>query len=190
MEFLKQNWEGIVALCALFVATWQAWGTWRHNRLSVKPHLVTWSNQDDGDGFFKVRFLLLNNGLGPAILESFDIYFNGQKIGNNLDRVNLAKNLENTLKQQSGIVRHTISTFGLKFPMPSGYKETLLEIHVPMSMQLNKKSYQDFLDKFDAEFVYKSMYGQRFLYHTYSREAMKSWHLRMRLLLKKFGVVC
>lgn len=117
------------------------------------------------------------------------MYFNGKKIGNNLDRVTLEKNVENILKQQSGIVRHTISTIGLDFPMPAGYREILLEIHVPMSMQLDKKTYQDFLDKFDAEFVYKSMYGQRFLYHTYSREALKFWRLKTRLFLKKLGFI-
>ena len=182
-ELLQQNWEGIVALCALFIAAWQAWGTRRHNRLSVKPHLATWTNQDDSDGFYKVRFVLLNNGLGPAILKKFRVFFDGKRMGDSCDRAALENKVAEILKQQPGIIRHTISVMGLDFPVPAGYQETLLEIQVPMTLQLDKKVYQDFLDRFDAEFVYQSMYGQRFLYHTYNKEALKSWALKVRLYL-------
>lgn len=188
LNVVADHWEAVLALCALFLTCWQTIGMHRHNKLSVQPHLTTWANQDDNGGFYIVRFELLNNGLGPAIMKHFEVFFDGKKIGSNFDKLTLEKNIENILKQCPGIIRHTISTIGLDFPVPANYKETLLEIHVPTHTQFDKKPYQEFIDKFDAEFYYQSMYGQKFFYHTYSAADLKSWPLKIRLFFRKRGI--
>lgn len=73
----------VVALCALGLTIWQAHIARKHNKLSVRPHLCTWRNSDDNKGSFQV--LLMNNGLGPAFIESFDVYLDGELIPGNYE---------------------------------------------------------------------------------------------------------
>ena len=70
--------SAVIALCALGLTVWQAKITRHHNRLSVTPHLTTWSQRDVANNRYLVE--LLNNGIGPALIESFYIYVDGQLI--------------------------------------------------------------------------------------------------------------
>ncbi|NQT57186.1 MAG: hypothetical protein HQ551_13270 [Desulfobacteraceae bacterium] len=79
------NWEAIVgfssaviALCAFGLTIWQACITRRHNKLSVTPHLTTWTHSDKAKNIYAVE--LLNNGIGPALIISFHIQVDGQAI--------------------------------------------------------------------------------------------------------------
>jgi hypothetical protein len=79
------NWQtitgissAVIALCALALTVCQAWTTRRHNRLSVKPHLDTWSDSDEVNNNYTVK--LLNNGIGPAVIKSFEIQVDGQPV--------------------------------------------------------------------------------------------------------------
>ena len=64
----------------------------------------------------------------------------------------------------------SVSVFGKDFPFPAGERETLLKIQVPMGKNFDKKPYQDFVDKFDTDFVYESMYGEMFTHTTKDNE--------------------
>lgn len=68
--------SAVIALCALGLTLWQGWITRQHNRLSVRPHLTTWSQSDKGNHIYAVH--LLNNGIGPALIKSFQILVDGQ----------------------------------------------------------------------------------------------------------------
>jgi hypothetical protein len=68
-----------VALCALAFSLWQASQARKHNRLSVKPHLTTWVHRDDEKG--RLVLDLINNGLGPAIIEHFFVTLDGVSLG-------------------------------------------------------------------------------------------------------------
>ncbi|MBK9595445.1 MAG: hypothetical protein IPO57_08835 [Rhodocyclales bacterium] len=70
--------SAVIALCALGLTVWQAKITRYHNRLSVTPHLTTWSQRDVANNRYSVE--LLNNGIGPALVESFYIHVDGQLI--------------------------------------------------------------------------------------------------------------
>jgi hypothetical protein len=79
------SWEAIagfstavIALCAFFLTIWQVFVTRRHNKLSVTPHLTTWSYSDKVNNRYIVE--LLNNGIGPALINSFQIQVDGQPI--------------------------------------------------------------------------------------------------------------
>lgn len=71
--------SAIIALCALFLTIWQARQTQRHNKLSVTPFLTTWSTQEFTSHHYRV--LLLNNGIGPALIRSFAIEVDGHLVG-------------------------------------------------------------------------------------------------------------
>jgi len=79
------NWEAvaalssaIIALCALGFTAWQVRIVRQHNRLSVRPHLTMWSHSDRVNHLYTVS--LLNNGIGPALIKSFQIRVDGQAI--------------------------------------------------------------------------------------------------------------
>ncbi|MGD8779550.1 MAG: hypothetical protein PVH88_11390 [Ignavibacteria bacterium] len=68
-----------ISLCAFGVAIWQGFITRTHNKLSVRP-LLNFSTRFTEDEFV---LKLENQGIGPAIISTFDIKFSSSKIGNN-----------------------------------------------------------------------------------------------------------
>lgn len=81
--------SAVIALCALGLTVWQAKISRQHNRLSVTPHLTTWSHRDSANNRYSVE--LLNNGIGPALIESFHIQVAGQPIaGEGLESIEKA----------------------------------------------------------------------------------------------------
>jgi len=67
-----------IALVALAVAIWQGFLLRRHNRLSISPKLgfkLDISKEEPEYGL-----LLRNNGVGPAIIEKFQLYVDGKLI--------------------------------------------------------------------------------------------------------------
>ena len=70
--------SAVVAVCALALTVWQAAISRRHNRLSVTPHLTTWTQPEEATGTYSVE--ILNNGIGPALIQSFSLQVDGQPI--------------------------------------------------------------------------------------------------------------
>lgn len=68
----------VIAMCAVLISIWHGIETRRHNRLSVMPHLTTWTYSSDEKQTYTVE--LINNGIGPALIESFEIYVDGKLI--------------------------------------------------------------------------------------------------------------
>lgn len=68
--------SAIIAICAFFTATWQAYATYKHNRLSVRPLLNTW--QDFSQNRYKIQ--LSNIGIGPALIDSYCVFVDDKKI--------------------------------------------------------------------------------------------------------------
>lgn len=73
----------IISLCALGLTVWQgieirknSRETQRYNRLSVKPYLTSWASMQDGH----YKYELINNGLGPALIENLIIKIDGQQM--------------------------------------------------------------------------------------------------------------
>jgi hypothetical protein len=69
----------IIAMCALVFTIKQARDAHRHNKLSVTPFLTTWFTQDFTSHHYRV--LLINNGIGPALIRSFAIEVDGHFVG-------------------------------------------------------------------------------------------------------------
>lgn len=68
----------VIALCALGFTAWQTSVQRAHNRISVKPHLFSFTTRDKHDNMARLQVLLINNGLGPAFINKFQIYYKGQ----------------------------------------------------------------------------------------------------------------
>jgi hypothetical protein len=67
-----------VALCAFFLTVWQFSVQRRHNRISVKPHLIKTSRTTKRDNLACLEIILINNGLGPAYIDNFQILYKGK----------------------------------------------------------------------------------------------------------------
>ncbi len=59
--------SAITAACALFATFWQAWLSYKHNRLSVRPKLVWHVTRRDSPNS-GIAFAVRNLGLGPAVI--------------------------------------------------------------------------------------------------------------------------
>ena len=68
----------IVAVFALFVTIWDSYQSRKHNRLSVKPFLGIGVDIHE-----KVEFTLSNQGIGPAVIKEFSVYFDGKLLSKN-----------------------------------------------------------------------------------------------------------
>ena len=84
-KFIELNWQVIsgisttvIALCALALSIWQGMQTRKHNRLSVMPHLTTKTDRDVEKGFYSIK--VINNGIGPALIEEFLVKVDGKVI--------------------------------------------------------------------------------------------------------------
>jgi hypothetical protein len=66
-----------VAICALVVTVWQGVVTRKHNRLSVTPVLTLYRRENDG------IITVKNNGTGPALIVSQEVYFKGEPVDEN-----------------------------------------------------------------------------------------------------------
>ena len=79
------NWEvitgisgSVIALCALVLTIWQAIVARKHNKLTVKPYLTTWSTILAENYFYQVD--LINNGVGPALIKSFKVFVDNKEL--------------------------------------------------------------------------------------------------------------
>jgi len=79
------NWQmitgisaSVIALCALITSILHGVHARKHNQLSCRPHLTTWSHNGEREGIYVVE--LLNNGLGPALIKSFIVKVDGEII--------------------------------------------------------------------------------------------------------------
>lgn len=76
--WLGSNSQPIIAVLAMFVAVWAGYSSRRHNRLSVRPELMQYSEASEGDLIFRLG--VRNSGLGPARILSFGITHKNQLI--------------------------------------------------------------------------------------------------------------
>jgi hypothetical protein len=70
----------LISICALFLTISQTRATHKHNRLTVRPHIATYTDSKAGLEHAGVRLVevkITNSGLGPAIIKSFEPLLDG-----------------------------------------------------------------------------------------------------------------
>ncbi len=70
----------IVALAAIGLAVWQGYQNRQFFRLSVLPHLEKVPMSVEGDSGYRVRYFVRSTGLGPAVLQNFLVFHEGEKV--------------------------------------------------------------------------------------------------------------
>lgn len=80
INWCSQNVSLIVSVCALWLTLQQIWATYKHNRLSVRPLLATNLEKTaplNAPDVVLVTASISNCGLGPAIIQKFEVLFGG-----------------------------------------------------------------------------------------------------------------
>ena len=158
----------VIALCALGFSVWQAAQARKHNRLSFRPHLTTWTHRNPEKGFYAVE--LINNGLGPAVIEEFLLKVDGKRISGDG-----AESIEKALK----IVFPNLSYQSHQSYVAKGYsmvpKERCTVVAVQfLAPQLPSPEFVEHaFDRSDLKISYKSFYEELFYLSTQEEKSNK-----------------
>lgn len=82
LAFLRE-WGAVVALVALGAALQQGEENRRQHRLLVRPRLAIFSGEDwdaNNPDVLSMKLTLMNNGIGPAIIDSFALLIDDEEI--------------------------------------------------------------------------------------------------------------
>lgn len=145
----------IIALSVAITTIWQGILTRQHNRLSVKPilRIDRYTILDE-----KVNFLLMNTGVGPAVISSVKFFVDGIVVKEKLSKPG------NLALQKIGLDLARYKIFEI-FPQESfsaGEQQKLFEsenaINNPKTLLKIKKAF----DRISVEIEYESIYEEKF----------------------------
>lgn len=153
--------SAVIALCALVFSIWQGIVARRHNRLSVRPHLSTWTHRVAEKGFYSIE--VINNGIGPAIIEEFTIKVDGKTVtGNGVEAV------ENVLKILFPGVPYEANHGHLSkdYSMVAKERCELIKVQFLGKPVPSEQVVEHAMNRCDLEITYKSFYGEAFHFST------------------------
>jgi hypothetical protein len=148
-------------------------GSKQHNRLSVRPIInmihekAAEYNKEQQSMVGTLNIVLINNGIGPAIVESFDLFVDGEPIVARDDQKwEYAQQKLFALAGNNDPPKH----FGYGvFNLSKGYcipaRERLVLFTVKFTMNMSQMI-QESLDRSRAVLVYRSLYKDTYTYDT------------------------
>lgn len=164
-EYMSQAWSWLsinaailIALCALFFTMYQTLATRKHNRLSVKPHLCFFTHKEFNDNETILKSTLHNNGLGPALIKSFQFYLDEKEIEvkNSDDFDPYIKKILEKLEY-----KHSFTNLGKDYAMKAGEERDILVIKTPVTDKNEINEYLKPIERFDLKITFESMYGEK-----------------------------
>tara|TARA_B100001179_G_C18510332_1_gene368233 strand:+ start:283 stop:615 length:333 start_codon:yes stop_codon:yes gene_type:complete len=104
----------------------------------------------------------VNNGLGPAILEEFTVFFGDEIVGtNNISFIK--KGLHKIIYDNFGVGSYA-HAFTKSFSIPQNANIELLSFCIAFKNDDDYKKKKEIVDKFRLFVRYKSMYGEKYSY--------------------------
>lgn len=160
-RFLGDNAATILALCALAFTAYQVLSTRKHNRLSVRPHITyfTYRNLNPGQGSLKIE--IMNNGLGPAVIDAFEVSLDNKRLPSQ-NSSDIEAKISAILNGQA--TRTSVTTLGSGYCMPKDQTRALLELHFPATSHGDIQNIEKLLTRFSLVIHYSSMYGDRYTF--------------------------
>jgi hypothetical protein len=160
--------SSIIALCALIFTIWQGFQARKHNKLSCRPHLTTWTIIKADEGFYSVE--LVNNGLGPALIEKFILKVDGKIIpGERTEPIKKALKIlfpnHNYKSEQSFVSKG--------YSMAAKDKCNIVTIQFTNPPFPNREFVEHEMNRGDVEIFYKSFYNETFRLSTEEERADK-----------------
>lgn len=159
-NFFQSNWEGITAFCALFLTIVELRANRKHNKLSVRPHLGTFAFHDTNDGILEYTYILKNDGLGPAIVNRFSVFFSNKLLVEN-DVLETQEKVGQKISDHFA-AKYYVGAYTKGAVVSAGESFTLLNIRMELLSSDQIGHLRNFLDNFDLEIEYSSFYGDEF----------------------------
>lgn len=145
----------IVALLVMIATFWQAHVARSYGRISVRPHLDWGTCRYPGR---PVSLYLLNSGLGPAVVNSVSLFFDGKEYG--IEGLQLPEEIEREIKSLHGYSEWNL--FNKDTPIASGARISLIEIDSqPFTPERHNRAVE-LIDRVGLVIDYSSMYKERF----------------------------
>ena len=160
--------NAIIALCALVFSLWQGAQARKHNRLSFRPHLTTWTHNNLDKGLYAVE--PLNNGIGPAVIENFALKIDGQQIaGDGTAPIETAlKILFPNFSYQSNN-----SYLAKNYSMAPNERCVVVSVEFSGPHFPSPEAVEHALNRADLKITYKSFYEERFYYSSQEEQSTK-----------------
>ena len=149
MEILISVSSLIIALCAIGLTIWQLNIQREHNKISVKPHLFRMSKRDKVHGVARLQVDLINNGLGPAYIDKFQVFYKSQSC-----------EPEAVISEMLGAlaVDSSITILGDDYALAQKESVTLMSVVFPAKAKDDISAVSERIDKLDLLIEYSSAY--------------------------------
>ncbi|WP_299599697.1 hypothetical protein [uncultured Microbulbifer sp.] len=149
LEFIKDNYEVIIATSALAMTLWQFRVQRWHNRVSVMPYLIRAESTDFDDGNASLKVEIKNNGLGPAFIDEFKVFYKGEEM-----------EAEEALEKALGsyIQNCQYGTMGSKSALAQNESKVILHVRFKAKSKDEIVPVKDLLSDLDLRIVYSSAY--------------------------------
>ncbi|HEY0671017.1 MAG TPA: hypothetical protein VGD27_02060 [Longimicrobiales bacterium] len=148
----------VIAFAAIGLAIWEGAENRRHNRLSVQPRLGAEINTGrDTAGEF-VSMSIENTGLGPAVVTSFHIYFDGVR----QDTVTAGGRMpwQSAIDAFAAAGAHiNAHAFGTDYYFPAGRQQILFQAVRPKGETRANAALADILTRLALQICYCSIYN-------------------------------
>lgn len=161
----------VIAIIAVIATIWQAIITRKHNRLSVRPWLMTEANEQmhAQSGALIISLGLVNNGTGPAVIKDFILLYKGAEVSRN-NRTTFEAALQilddSKILKELGTRARATDYF---WAAPKGIiaekeKNNIISVQIPTKpetkLQATKIEVQKILSAFDIVIRYQSIYEE------------------------------
>ncbi len=163
--------SSIIAACALGFTAYQAYLTRHHHKISVAPRLTTWVQFPDSHGVFSIE--LMNKGIGPAIIKSFELAVDGKQIqGRKTEKIDKA--LKILFPKESYTSTSSFLDDGYAMAAKDGL--TLASLKFSLGVALTSEEFERRLERVSLTIKFDSMYGETFQYQA---KGMESTHTKI-----------
>lgn len=151
----------VASIVAIFSA-YQALLLRKHNRLSVRPHITTWVRHSEKGGKHYLRLFLENNGLGTAIIKEFKLKFDGKELGANKEIPALVREIRALVADEDCLSYDNCAILGYGSSLRDGKEIAVVSLTCTPNDTTNMEDFEAFMDRFEIEVRYKSIYGEVF----------------------------
>ena len=159
------NATNISILIAMIVAVfsgYQALLLRKHNRLSVRPHISTWVRHSEIGGQHYLRLFLENNGLGTAIIKEFTLKFDGKELGANKEIPALVREIRALVADKECMNYDNCAILSYGSSLRDGKEIAVVSLTCTPNDKTNMEDFEAFMDRFEIDVRYKSIYGEVF----------------------------
>lgn len=183
IEYINKLWLWAVthevAAMTLFISILALLGTWiqataarTQNKLSVRPYLHTYTEIETVNNQMVVLVKLANTGLGPALIDDYYVYSNGEEYRDD--------DIFHLLAQHFSACEAVI--IRPKASIAINYSQVILKLPVTPE-NAKQDDLQEYLkNNFDLRIRYKSFLNECFLY---SSSKSHEWPFRIRWLSRQ-----